>query len=71
MVFKNALIYGFEECLGGPFRKKGLDISKIETWPIEKINWVPEELKEKLIPPIQNIFNRFKRELEATSELKK
>ena len=71
MVFNNALIYGFEECLGGPFRKKGLDISKIETWPVEKINWIPDELKEKLIPPIQNIFNGFKRELEATGKLKK
>jgi len=71
MVFNNALIYGFEECLGEPFRKKGLDISKIETWPVEKINWIPDELKEKLIPPIQNIFNGFKRELEATGKLKK
>jgi len=71
MVFNNDLIYGFEECLGGPFIEKGLDIGKIETWPIEKINWVPDELKEKLIPPIQNIFNGFKRELEATGELKK
>ena len=71
MVFNNALIYGFEECLGGPFRKKGFDISKIETWPIEKINWVPDEVKEKLIPPIQKIFNGFKRELEATGHLKK
>lgn len=69
-VFNNALIYGFEECLGEPFRKKGLDIGQIETWPIEKINWVPDELKEKLIPPIENTFKGFKRELLSTGDLK-
>jgi len=66
MVFNNALIYGFEEGLGEPFKKEGLDIQNIEKWPVEKINWIPDELKEKLIPPIQNIFNGFKKELEAT-----
>ena len=68
MVFNNALIYGFEESLGGPFKKQGLDIKAIETWPVEKINWIPEELKEKLIPPIQNIFNGFRKELKAVSD---
>ena len=68
MVFNNALIYGFEESLGGPFKKQGLDIKAIETWPVEKINWIPEELKEKLIPPIQNIFKGFRKELEAVSD---
>ncbi len=67
MVFNNALIYGFEESLEEPYKKEGLDIHQIQKWPIEKINWVPEELKEKLIPPIQNIFSGFKKELEATS----
>ena len=68
MVFNNALIYGFEESLGGPFKKQGLDIKAIETWPVERINWIPEELKEKLIPPIQNIFKGFRKELEAVSD---
>jgi len=68
MVFNNALIYGFEESLGGPFKKQGLDIKTIETWPVEKINWIPEELKEKLIPPIQNIFKGFRKELEIVSD---
>ena len=68
MVFNNALIYGFEESLGGPFKKQGLDIKAIETWPVEKINWIPEELKEKLIPPIQNIFKGFRKELEVVSD---
>ena len=67
-VFNNALIYGFEESLGGPFKKQGLDIKAIETWPVEKINWIPEELKEKLIPPIQNIFKGFRKELEVVSD---
>ena len=68
MVFNNALIYGFEESLGGPFKKQGLDIKAIETWPVERINWIPDELKEKLIPPIQNIFKGFRKELEAVSD---
>jgi len=68
MVFNNALIYGFEESLGGPFKKQGLDIKAIETWPVEKINWIPEELKEKLIPPIQNIFKGFRKELEVAGD---
>jgi hypothetical protein len=63
MVFKNALIYGFEESLEGPFEKAGLNIHTMEKWPLDKINWVPDELKEKLIPPIQQIFAGFKSEL--------
>jgi len=70
MVFNNALIYGFEESLEGPFQKAGLDIHKIGSWPVEKINWIPDELKEKLIPPIQDIFNGFKKELEASGDSK-
>ena len=64
MVFKNALIYGFEESLEAPFAKAGLNIQNVENWPVEKINWVPDELKEKLIPPIQQMFAGFKTELE-------
>ena len=63
MVFKNALIYGFEESLEGPYKKAGLDIHNMESWPVEKINWVPDELKEKIIPPIQKLFAGFKAEL--------
>ena len=64
MVFKNALIYGFEESLAAPFKKAGLDIHNLENWPAEKINWVPDELKEKIIPPIQKLFAGFKEELD-------
>ncbi len=67
MVFNNALIYGFEESLEGPFAKAGLNIHDVENWPMEKINWIPDELKEKLIPPVQNIFKGFKKELEIES----
>ncbi len=63
-VFKNALIYGYEEALSGPFSEDGLDIRRIEEWPIEKINWVPEALREKLIPPIQQRFAGFKSQLD-------
>lgn len=62
-VFKNALIYGYEEALEGPFGKAGLDIRKVESWPIKKINWVPDELKEKLIPPIKSLFAGFEANL--------
>ena len=67
-VFHNALIYGYEETLEGPFAKAGLDIRKMENWPLEKVNWVPEELKEKLIPPIQKIFAGFKTNLENKTQ---
>ena len=64
-IYHNALIYGFEEALEGPFSKSGLDIRKIEYWPVDRINWVPDELQEKLIPPIQKIFSDFKDSLES------
>ena len=35
----------------------------MENWPVEKINWVPDELKEKIIPPIKKLFAGFKSEL--------
>ncbi len=62
-VLQNALIYGFEEGIGAAYREHGLNISKFEDWPPEKINWVPEEAKAKLIPPIQNLFRSFKQNL--------
>ena len=33
-----------------------------------KINWVPDELQAKLIPPIQDIFATFKSNLDATPQ---
>ncbi len=67
-VFDNALIYGYQEALAGPYSKDGLDIQKIESWPVEKINWVPDALKEKLIPPIEKRFAGFKHQLEISRE---
>ncbi len=63
MTFNNRLVYGFEEALAGPYADAGLDIHKVEDWPPEKINWVPPILKEKLIPPIQNLFAQFRENL--------
>ena len=63
-VRENKLINGFEEALHGPYSKAGLNIRRVEDWPVEKINWVPDELKEKLIPPIQNLFASFKTHLD-------
>jgi len=68
-VFDSALIYGYEQALEGPYRKDGLDIHKIEHWPVEKINWAPEALKEKLIPPIESIFNGFRENLELRNSI--
>ena len=65
-VFENALIYGLEEALDEPYRQAGLDIHHIEDWPVERINWVPDALKEKLIPPIQNLFASFKSNLDRS-----
>ena len=63
-VFKSALIYGYEQALEGPFAEAGLDIRNIENWPVEKINWVPDELKARLIPPIQELFAGFQKNLQ-------
>jgi len=63
-VYNNALIYGLEEALEEPHARAGLNIHHVEDWPVEKINWVPQDLKEKLIPPIQEIFAGFKKNLE-------
>ena len=64
MVFKNALIYGFEESLEAPFAKAGLNIQNVENWPVEKINYVPDELKEKLVPALQAPWKKFQTNLE-------
>lgn len=62
--YANAYIYGFEEALKGPYGRHNLDINAVEDWPVDKINWVPEELKEKLVPPLRETFLNFKTNLE-------
>ena len=62
-VFNSALIYGMEEVLEEEYAKAGLDIHVFEEWPLDKINWVPEDLKDKLIPPIKEKFLGFQKNL--------
>ncbi len=56
-------MYGYEQTLAAYYSKYGLDVTRVQDWPAEKINWVPEELQEKVIPPIQDIFATFKSNL--------
>ncbi|QPJ64226.1 MAG: hypothetical protein G3M78_01945 [Candidatus Nitrohelix vancouverensis] len=62
-VYDNALIYGYEQALEGPYQEAGLDIRKIEHWPVEKINWVPDALVKSLAPPITQMFEGFRKNL--------
>jgi hypothetical protein len=62
-VFNSAIVYGLEETLAESYMKVGLDIHTFEDWPIDKINWVPDDLKNKLIPPIQELFRGFQENL--------
>ncbi|MEE9259305.1 MAG: hypothetical protein V3U37_07150 [Nitrospinaceae bacterium] len=68
-VYSNALVYGFEEAMEGPYGKGGLNIHKVEEWPVEKINWVPEELKEKLAPYLRETFLSYKNHLDNKSSM--
>ena len=63
-VLNSALVYGYEQTLAGHYAPFGLDVQKPEDWPVEKINWVPDTLQEKLIPSIQELFATFKSNLE-------
>jgi len=64
LVYSSALVYGFEEALLEPYKKDNLDIQNVENWPVEKINYVPVELKEKLIPALQAPWKKFQMTLE-------
>ncbi len=66
-VRENKLIIGFEEALQESYSKENLNVRRVEDWPVEKINYVPEDLKEKLIPPIQNLFASFKSTLDRNN----
>ena len=65
IVYSSALVYGFEEALLGPYEKENLDIRNVEDWPVEKINYVPNELKEKLVPALQAPWKKFQMNLES------
>jgi hypothetical protein len=58
------LVYGFEEALLEPYKREGLDIRNVEDWPADKINYVPNELKEKLVPALQAPWKKFQKNLE-------
>ncbi|MDH5763433.1 MAG: hypothetical protein OEZ51_10650 [Nitrospinota bacterium] len=62
-IYSNALVYGYEEALEGPYKKAGLDIHQIEDWPADKINFVPQELKDTMIPYLEGTFERFRKNL--------
>ena len=65
IVYSSALVYGFEEALLEPYKKENLDVRNVEDWPIEKINYVPNELKEKLVPALQAPWKKFQMNLES------
>lgn len=62
-VYSNALVYGYEEALEGPYGKVGLDIHHIEDWPADKINFVPQELKDTMVPYLEGTFEHFRKNL--------
>ncbi len=64
-VYSSALVYGFEEALLEPYKKENLDIRNVEDWPVDKINYVPNELKEKLVPALKAPWKKFKMNLES------
>ncbi len=66
-VYSNMLVYGFEEALRIPYRKENLDVRSVEDWPVDKINYVPDELKNKLIPALQAPWKKFHATLKKQS----
>jgi len=46
-----------------PIKRKGLNIKDVENWPVDKINWVPQELKENVGRALTDRFNNFKTNL--------
>jgi hypothetical protein len=67
-ILESALVYGYEQTLADHYSKYGLDVAQVQDWPVEKINWVPDELQAKLVPPIQDIFATFKSNLDPTPQ---
>lgn len=63
--FKSGVIYGYEDAIRDDFAGEGLDITKVEEWPAERINRVPAGLKAKLIPPLKALFKKFRDNLKA------
>jgi hypothetical protein len=66
--FEKGLIYGYEEAIREDFAREGLDITKVEEWPVSRINRVPESLKARLIPPLQALFQKYRDNLKAEAD---
>jgi hypothetical protein len=62
-IYSSALVYGYEEALEGPYSRAGLNIHQVEEWPADKINFVPQELKDTMIPYLEGTFERFRKNL--------
>jgi len=63
--FKSGVIYGYEDAIRDDFAREGLDITKVEEWPVERINRVPASLKAKLVPPLKALFKKFRDNLKS------
>ena len=59
-VFESGIWRGLEDILQGAYGKAGLDIYGVGDWPVEKINWVPDELRDILAPPLTEVFTDYK-----------
>ena len=66
--FKLGIIYGYEDAIREDFAKDGLDITKTEDWPVDRINRVPDSVKTKLVPPLKALFRSFRDNLKAEAE---
>ncbi len=66
--FEQGIIFSYEDAIRENFAKEGWDITKIEEWPVERINRVPESLKASLIPPLQALFQKFRDNLKAAKK---
>lgn len=63
--FELGIIAGYEDAIREHFAREGLDITKIEEWPVERINRVPDSLKAILVPPLKALFKKFRDNLKA------
>jgi len=68
--FKSGIIYGYEDAIREDFAREGLDITKVEEWPVERINRVPESLKAKLVPPLKALFQTYRDNLKKAAKVR-
>ena len=63
--FECGIIISYEDAIREHFAREGLDITRVEEWPVEGINRVPASLKAILVPPLKALFKKFKDNLKA------